>query len=243
MQSFKIDWKVVLPKILKYFTELVVVVFGVFLGFMANNYAEDLKQKEYVNATIKEMYESIQNDIDDAEINKGGHQNGLKALNYFFKMVRNQAVDVDSFRIYHNYLTRNFISVQNTSPFETIRSKGFNVITNDTLRRKMIKVFDFQYEILEKLEEDYQESQIYSNESHRIDDILAKSLVFDDNLKLVDIKRPLIISNEERSRLILILKRIYNTRLFNITIYDDVIREMKNLRTNISEVYPFVLSK
>lgn len=64
-------------KILKYLAELLVVVFGVYLGFKANNYASELTQKDYVNATIKEMYHSLEQDIKDAELNMEGHRKGI----------------------------------------------------------------------------------------------------------------------------------------------------------------------
>lgn len=226
---------------LKYLAELFVVVFGVYLAFMASNYSEELKQKAYVDTTIKEMYHGLSQDIEDAEMNKKGHQQGINATEYFFRMVGNQKIEKDSFGYYLQTLTRNFLSVQNTSPFETIRSKGFNVITNDSLRRQMIKLFDFQYEVLEKIEEKYQESQLYANESHHINEIFDNSLIFNDNFKLEKIIIPLNISREDRSRLILILKRIYNTRTFNIYVYNEVIGDMKNLRDHLAIEYPFVL--
>ncbi|HMT54702.1 MAG TPA: hypothetical protein PKD16_16665 [Saprospiraceae bacterium] len=230
-------------KILKYLAELLVVVFGVYLGFKANNYACELTQKDYVNATIKEMYHSLEQDIKDAELNMEGHRKGIVAVQYFFKLVQNKSVDLDSFDIYYHRFARNFISVQNTSPFETIRSKGYNVIANDSLRRKMVKLYDFQYEMLEKIEEKYQPSQIYSNKSHYINEFLDNSLHFDKDLKLVKITLPLDISQGDRSHLILVLKSIYTTRYFNISVYNEVINDMKSLRSNIAQLYPLVLDK
>ena len=244
MQNSKINHTRLKSKtLLKYLAELFVVVFGVYLGFMANNYSEELKQQAYIDATIKEMYNSLDEDIRDAEMNKFGHERGINAVKYFFKMVKGQLVTTDSFDIHHNTLTRNFVSIQNTSPFETIRSRGFNSISNDSLRRQMIKLYDFQYEVLEKIEEKYQESQLYANESHHINEILDNSLVFNEKGKLQKINIPLDISKEDRSRLILILKRIYNTRMFNISVYDEVIGDMKKLREHLAIVYPFVMKK
>lgn len=228
---------------LKYLAEFIVVVFGVYLGFKANNYASQVNQQAYVDSTIKEMYHSLEQDIKDAELNKNGHQQGVQSVDYFFRILRNQAFAIDSFNRHYQTLTRSFISIQNNSPFETLRAKGFNVIENDSLRRSIIKLYDFQYEILEKLEETYQESQLYANESNHINEILDGSLSFNDDLKLEKIATPLNISKEERSRLILTLKRIYNTRMFNISIYDEVIGDMRSLRADIAEVYPFVLQK
>ncbi len=241
MRNFSIDIASLGSKMQKYLAELIVVVFGVYLGFAANNYSENLKQKAYVDTTIKEMYYSLGHDIEDAELNKRGHEGGIDATEYFFKMLKNQEIKKDSFGIYLQILTRNFVSVQNTSPFETIRSKGFNIVTNDSLRRQMIKLYDFQYEVLEKVEEKYEESQLYANESYHINEILDNSLIYNEDLKLEKIMVPLHISLEERSRLILILKRIYNTRKFNISVYEAVIGDMKKLKDHIAIEYPFVL--
>lgn len=228
---------------LTYLAELLVVVFGVFLGFMANNYTSNLQEKDYINATIKQMYLSLENDISDAQVNLNGHNRGLNAIPYFFKIAKGEPVNVDSFEIYHHRLTRTFISVQNTSQFETIRSKGFNVIKNDSLRRQMIKLYDFEYEVLEKIEEKYQESQLFAYDYLPIINLLDKSLVFGNDLKLVKIQTPLNITQEERSQLILILKRMHTTRVFNIGIYRDAIKKMEELRAHIAKVYPFVLKK
>lgn len=78
---------------------------------------------------------------------------------------------------------------------------------------------------------------------NHINEILDNSLVFNENAKLEKINIPLDISKEDRSRLILILKRIYNTRMFNISVYDEVIGDMKKLREHLAIVYPFVVKK
>lgn len=244
MQSSKKVPKLFLPKpIASLLLELLIVGFGVYLGFMANTYTQSQNEKSYINATIKEMYQSLAEDIIDAEDNKEGHYRGLKAVSYFVKLIKNKPINQDSFLIYLQVLTRNFVSVQNSSAFETIRSRGFNVIEDDSLRRQMVKLYDFKYETLEKIEEKYQESQIYSNESNHINTILSNSLVFDENLKLQKIILPLNITNQDRNRLILILQRISTTRNFNIMVYEDAINHMKLVRKQIATQYPFVLKQ
>jgi hypothetical protein len=244
MRSFNINLTGVRSTLLKYIAELIVVVFGVYLGFMANNYAEDLKQREYIKTTIKEMYQGLAEDAKDAELNKNGHVGGQKAVNYFINLSNNKAVSKDSFELFLvAALTRTFMSIHNTAPFETIKAKGFNLIANDSLRKNMIKLYDFQYEALEKTEEKYQDNQFYTNESNQINEILAPSLLYDDEGKFIKVKMPLQINDKDRNRLILILKRISFNRKFTISFYDEVIRDIKNLRKQLEVEYPFVLQK
>lgn len=244
MQNSKVDFNSIGKHSLKYLAELLVVVIGVYIGFKANNYAEEQKQKEYIFATIKEMYQGLNEDRKDAEENKKGHSGGQKAVKYFLELSSNNPVNKDSFEFYLlAVLTRNFVSIQNTAPFETIKSKGFNLISNDSLRKSMIKLYDFQYEVLEKLEENYEETQFYANEANHINEILAPSIMYDDEGKFDHVKMPLKISDQDRNRLILILKRINFNRKFIISMYDTVIKDIQNLRKQLEEEYPFVLVK
>ena len=117
------------------------------------------------------------------------------------------------------------------------------MIANDSLRKSMIKLYDFQYESLEKLEEKYQETQFFAHESNRINDLLASSITYDDNGKLVAIKHPLTMTVKDRNKLLLILKRIKFNRRFSISIYDTIIADIRHLRKLLEEEYPFVLQK
>ncbi|MBP6238573.1 MAG: hypothetical protein KA536_20650 [Saprospiraceae bacterium] len=244
MRSFKINGLgSFFKKISKYFFELLVVIFGVYLGFMANNYSEELKQRDYINATIKEMYVSLEHDIEDAVLNKSGHETGLKSVKYFGKVYRGEEVEIDSFEHHLLKLTRSYVSIQNTASFETLKSKGLNLITNDTLRSKIIKLFDFQFDMLEKVEEKYAESQLFANFYPDLMEILDQSLYFGNTGQLEKIAVPLDITNAEKSRLVLILKRLMYTRYFNISVYDDVIGDMKDLRISLENEYPFLKEK
>lgn len=230
-------------KISKYFFELLVVVFGVYLGFAANNYSEELKQREYINATIREMYVSLEQDIEDAALNKRGHEFGLKSVKYFGKVFRGEPIEIDSFENYLLNLTRNYVSIQNTASFETLKVKGLNLITNDTLRSKIIKLYDFQYDMLEKVEEQYAESQLFKYFYPDFIQILDQSLYFGNKGQLEKISAPLEITNAEKSRLVLMLKRLMYTRNFNISVYDKVIGDMKLLRIGLENEYPFLKQK
>ncbi len=244
MQNSNTNWDTIRSTGFKYIAELFVVVFGVYLGFMANNYAEDLQQKEYVNTTIREMYQGLSDDAKDADVNKRGHLGGQKAVEYFIKLSNNKVVSKDSFELLLvAALTRTFMSIHNNAPFETLKAKGLNLIENDSLRKNMIKLYDFQYEGLEKLEERYQDNQFYANEANHINEILSPSIVFDDEGKFVKLQKPLLLNNENRNRLILILKRIKFNRGFTIAYYDEVIKDIQNLRKQLEVEYPFVLEK
>lgn len=223
-----------------YLLELITVIFGVYIGFMANKYQETQNENRYTQTVIKEMYQSLASDIADATENQHGHQTGLKSVEYFLKIAEDQPVSTDTFGQRFVELTRSFLSIQNTAPFEALKSTGLNVITNDSLRTKIVHLYDFQYDILEKAEEQYPESNLTERYYQDILEILDKGLVLGKAGKIIAIRRPLPITPEERVRLFLHLRKIRYARLFNLGVYDVVIAEMAALRAALKAEYDYL---
>lgn len=92
-----------------------------------------------------------------------GHRQGVDAAVYVQKLLTNEPVQQDSL-IYHYFnLLRSFVSVQNVSGYETLKSKGLEIIQNDTLRSKIISLYEYDFNVVRKLEEDYSELQLQEN--------------------------------------------------------------------------------
>jgi len=224
----------------KYLLELITVIFGVYIGFMANKYHETQKEHRYTQTVIKEMYQSLGSDIADASENLSGHKKGLTSVEYFFKIAEDKPVSTDSFGIFLLELTRSFLSIQNTAPFEALKTTGLNVITNDSLRTKIVHLYDFQYDILEKVEEQYPESNFAERYYQDIVGILDNGLVLGESGKIMAIRMPLPITPEERVRLFLHLRKIRYARWFNISVYQTVIAEMEALRGALKAEYDYL---
>lgn len=58
---------------------------------------------------------------------------------------------------------RDFISIQNISGYETLKSKGLEIVQNDSLRLEIIALYENNYNSLRKLEEDYSELQFHDS--------------------------------------------------------------------------------
>ena len=84
----------------KHLLELITVIFGVYIGFMANKYQETQKEHRYTQTVIKEMHQSLGSDMADASENLNGHKQGLKSVEYFFKIAEDKPVSTDTFGQY-----------------------------------------------------------------------------------------------------------------------------------------------
>jgi hypothetical protein len=81
-------------------------------------------------------------------------------VNFWRKVFTNEATNLDSVRQYYFLLTRDFVSIQSTSGYETLKSKGLELIKNDSLRTKIISLYEYDYKTLTQVEEEYNELQL-----------------------------------------------------------------------------------
>ena len=111
--------------------EIVLVVIGILIALSINNWNDDRINKKIEHKILEEISIGLNQDLSDIELNINGHVAGLKACEYFLKIVNNEQVATDSIKYYYHYLTRDFISVQNISGYESLKSKGLELIRDD----------------------------------------------------------------------------------------------------------------
>lgn len=213
MKRIKItDWE-------KYAIEFLSVFIAVLSAFALNNWNENRRADKSENKILIEIENGLEKDIEDIRQNKQGHDNGINACNYFRMALADQKVNTDSLMIHYRFLTRDFISIQNTAGYETLKSRGLELIENDSLRLQIISLYEFNYSILRKLEEEYAEMQFQESYFNEINQILAPSFQFDSNNKITGIDIPLKLSDNQKKTLLLYLWKIQGNRNYILKYY------------------------
>lgn len=141
-------------------------------------------------------------------MNIGGHKSGISACNYFREAFVGKEIKVDSLFFHYLNLTRDFVSMQNIAGYETLKSKGLELIKNDSLRLKIITLYEYDYNTLQKFEEEYFEMQFQENYFKEINEVLASHIRTDKNGMIIGIDLPLKIQERERNKLLLYLSKI-----------------------------------
>lgn len=219
----------------KYSLEFLSIFIAVIAAFVLNNWNDNRRNNNAVNKILTEIHNGLNKDLEDLSGNQLGHRSGIKAVFYFKKILTNNVESNDSAMIHYLNLTRDFISVQNTSGYEALKSKGLELIENDSLRSKIISLYEFDYSILKKLEEEYYESQFQENYFEKINQIIAKNLIIDKNKNIIGINTPLDISEIEEKTLLTYLWKIQVKRIFILDCYSDVIMKTKKIRNEIKK--------
>jgi hypothetical protein len=130
--------------------EIILVVIGILIALQLNNWKEESKEKILEISTLSELNSSFREDLNDINFNLNFNKKGLYACEQLISAF-------DQGLPYHDSLDRHFgqfyiisVFVNNTGAYETLKSRGLDIISNDSLRRQVQLMYDIIYsEILE----------------------------------------------------------------------------------------------
>lgn len=217
----------------KYIYEFLTIFIGVFAAFALDSWNDDRKDSLVQNKILTEISSGLEKDILDMQENESGHLKGIEAVRYFNKILNNQPINKDSLVINYITLLRDFVSIQNISGYETLKSKGLEIIKNDSLRSAIISLYEYDYKTLKKLEEDYGELQFHESYFKDFNASLAPHFIFDKKGNIIDISRPLQISEKDKKILQTQLLKIYFNRNFILQYYKETKTKVLQLQKHI----------
>lgn len=214
----------------KYGIEFLSIFIAVISAFALNNWNDSRKSNIAEEKILTEIYDGLKKDLIDITENVNGHKQGVKAVIYFRNLIAKKKVDHDSLPQYYFTLTRNFFLLQNTSGYETLKSRGLEIIGDDALRSSIISMYEYDYNILKKLEEEYSEMQFHEHYFKEINQILTRSFIFDkDKKNIIDIETPLKISKNEEKKLLTYLWKIQMNRKFTLQCYEQTKEKIEKI--------------
>lgn len=215
MRSNSYNWK-------RFLFEFLSIFIAVSLAFALNKWNENRKDHQSETKILTEIKNGLERDLGDIQENISGHREGIRACNYFRDLIANKPVASDSTHRKYFILFRDFISIQNSWGYESLKSQGLELIQNDSLRYNIISLYDFHYEIIQKLEESYSEMQFNQTYFNKFNDVMAEYMTFDATGKLQSFKQPINLSAQDRKRLLSYLWRIEDNRRYTVRLYLEV---------------------
>lgn len=220
--SSKKSWK-------NYGFDFLSIFIAVISAFALNNWNDNRRSNLAEQKILNEISNGLKKDIEDVEANMQGHKEGIKAIKYFRSAIGQKEVPQDSAIYYYIILTRDFISIQNRAGYETLKSRGLELIQKDSLRTQIISMYEYDYNILQKLEEEYSEMQFNDNYFKEINQSLAPNIIVNDDIVITGMSFPLNIPNEEKNVLLLYLFKMHYNRMFILQYYKDLEEKIKKI--------------
>lgn len=218
-----------------YAFEFLSIFVAVVSAFALSNWNDNRKDALAEAKILEEVSRGLEKDIEDIEINIMGHEIGLAASQYWRKVIRGQTVGVDSIQFYYFNFLRDFISIQNTSGYETLKSRGLELVEDDSLRTAIVSLYEYDYQVLEKFEEEYAEMQFHQSYHNEMSRYLAPNFQYDAKGSIVGLDQPLQLNEKDQNRLLSYLWKIEANRRFLLSYYSNIKKNIEALKKRIDQ--------
>lgn len=206
---------------------------GVFLAFWVNEWKSS-KQSDFTEHTaLREIRKELDLNIKDLRDNLGGHRTGFEATRYFWKALHDKPVSEDTLMHHYNTLLRNFVSIQHSAAYESVKTRGLEIISDDSLRTQIANLFDFHLEVIEKLEEQYAPHDFFQFYYHHFNEKLLPHIAISNKGKWTFAKPLSEMPEADKTQVKMWLMRLMSDRQFMIATYSGVETEMLRLRDAI----------
>ncbi len=150
MTSQKISHKVKNIKWVHFTVEVILIVLAINIGLWFSNLNDQRHEKELETRILNELLISLQSDKADITLNIITHKQGIQAGQNLLSQdpVR---VDLDFDKEINEINSWTFL-LADLSTYESLKSIGFLLISDDDVRRKMTKLYNVGYKNILELE-------------------------------------------------------------------------------------------
>jgi hypothetical protein len=217
----------------KYFSEFALIFISVILAFALTEWSSNQGEKVSETKILIEIRNGIDSDLKDFESNLKMHKLSSSGVRALRNWATGKAVNQDSLTLHYYVVYRNYSPIINKTGYESLRETSLKIISNDSLRFQIIKLYDYYYNILENIENRNEEMQDFKTYFSPMNKILTPYMVFDDAGELKTFEKANLSANQ-KNELLSYLWRMEKTKNFKIRRYSEIITEITELNKSIT---------
>ncbi len=128
--------------------EIVLVVIGILIALSINNWNEGNKRKSRERDVLLHMKRNLESDLHQ-DYPKLVLENAMKSTNIVLDYLEQRKPYNDSLDYYFAWIPAYTRHMPNSTAYENLKTIGFDIISNDTLRENYQKLYAFNYELIE----------------------------------------------------------------------------------------------
>ncbi|BAO76454.1 hypothetical protein [Winogradskyella sp. PG-2] len=125
--------------------EILLVMIGILLAFQANKWKEVKTEQELEIKLIKEIQNGIKSDLIDVQENYHYHEKILKSQYKVIDWLQGDLKFNDSTAYQFSMATKRTSFMVSKAPFESLKEFGLNRVSNDSIKHKIIRLYDVLY--------------------------------------------------------------------------------------------------
>ncbi|NOY50308.1 MAG: hypothetical protein GXO88_07095 [Chlorobi bacterium] len=132
--------------------EILLITIGILIALSVNNWNKQQTAKEIEIKTLGEIHSGLTNDLKDLQFSLSIYKNGKKSSDILMNHMNNRLPYNDSLDKHFGKIGLFAVLSVRTGPFETLKSRGMETITNDSLRLKIANLYDLDYNTIIELQ-------------------------------------------------------------------------------------------
>jgi len=145
-----------------YLADFVVIVLGILVALSMDNWNTERQRKKEEIQFLKEVRKTLEKDLNDAQINILYHQTSINGIDSLFHAFDNHAPYSESMIPYFSGLLSTMIFLQTEGPLNVLQSKGFDLISNDSIRSQLIRLYGMYYPAIDAMENELPQFQHFN---------------------------------------------------------------------------------
>jgi len=127
--------------------EIVLVVIGILIALSINNWNEGNKRKSQERDVLLHMKRNLEADIIQERHPNMVLENAMNSTDIVLEYLEQRKPYNDSLEYHFAWIPAYTIHMANTTAYENLKTIGFDIISNDTLREKYQRLYSFNYQL------------------------------------------------------------------------------------------------
>ena len=128
--------------------EVILVVIGILIALQLNNWNESRKETVIEVSILKELVSDLNSDLTSLNEDKQLNERAIHSNQLVHNFLVNSYAYHDSLDYHFGNIQYNTQFTVNTGGFENLKSRGFEIISNDSIRKAIIELQDRWYDYL-----------------------------------------------------------------------------------------------
>ena len=134
--------------------EVLIVVAGVLIAFMANDWAAARQDREIEIESLRELRQALLNDLGGIEqTGEEGHRRVANSVGIIQEHLASGRPYEDSLGAHFAWLGTSSVGTRDLTAYETLKQRGLGTVTNDSLRIAIGRLYGMTYETLVQFQE------------------------------------------------------------------------------------------
>lgn len=163
---------------IKYCFEVLVVTIGVLFAVFINNWNENRKNKQTELSILEELVQELQSDLGTLQCNIDKHTKAKESCKIILSILEENGEYTDSlakhFAATHYYT----VSFSKRGAYESLKTMGFETISNEDLRIRLIDLYEQWFRIV-RVNQEILTSEIQNLKRNFNQDHFKQFLIFD----------------------------------------------------------------